>query len=309
MITKTYTKDEEEWKALRHQYIGGSDAAAVVRLNKYVSPFSLWAEKTGKLPPFDGNLATEVGTYLEAFIAKKFEQETGKKVRRERASIHNDKYPFAIANVDRMIVGEDAGLEIKSVSSLSLSRFKGKEYPTNFYVQCVHYLAITGKKRWYLAVLIGNNDFRIYTIERDEEEIAALMKAESDFWYNYVIPDLPPPVDASEATSKALADVYGDPSEDRCDLSSINDDIEYMLDLKLQIKNLEMLVKNCENKIKAEMKDCTYGYSEAAHCSWKMQERTTFDRAAFERAYGHIDLSPFYKTSQTRTFRITKKGE
>ena len=69
MITKIKTENREEWKALRHQYIGGSDAASVVGLNPYKSAFSLWAEKTGKIAPFEGNLATDVGTFLEEFIA------------------------------------------------------------------------------------------------------------------------------------------------------------------------------------------------------------------------------------------------
>lgn len=151
MITKQATANYEEWKALRHKYIGGSDAAAVVGMNSYVSPYTLWAEKTGRLPGFDGNLATEVGTYLEEFVAQKFAQETGKKVRKSNLSWFNDQYPWAIANIDREIVGEDAGLEIKTTTELNLSKFKGGEYPANYYVQIVHYLAVTGKKRWYLA--------------------------------------------------------------------------------------------------------------------------------------------------------------
>ena len=51
-ITKVKTANHEEWLKLRSQYIGGSDAAAVVGLNAYASPYSLWAEKTGKIPGF-----------------------------------------------------------------------------------------------------------------------------------------------------------------------------------------------------------------------------------------------------------------
>ena len=89
MITKQATANHEEWKALRHQYIGGSDAAAVVGMNSWVSPYALWAEKTGRLPGFDGNLATEVGTYLEEFVAQKFAEEPGKKVRKCNLSWFN----------------------------------------------------------------------------------------------------------------------------------------------------------------------------------------------------------------------------
>ena len=159
MITKVTTNSHEEWLQLRHQYIGGSDAAAVVGMNAYVSPYSLWAEKTGKIPGFSGNLATEVGTWLEEFIAQKFAQETGKKVRKRNHSFINSDFPFAIANIDREIVGEDAGLEIKSTDSMNIKKFKNGEYPANYYCQCVHYMAVTGKQRWYLAVLIGNKEF------------------------------------------------------------------------------------------------------------------------------------------------------
>lgn len=181
-ITKVRTANREEWKALRSRYIGGSDAAAVVGMNAYVSPYSLWAEKTGSLPGFSGNLATEVGAYLEEFVARKFSEITGKKVRRANQSFLNSDYPWAIANIDREIIGEDAGLEIKTTDTMNLKKFRGGEYPANYYVQSVHYLAVTGRQRWYLAVLIGNREFRWFTIERDEAEIAALMTAEADFW-------------------------------------------------------------------------------------------------------------------------------
>lgn len=181
-ITKVKTASHGEWLALRSTYIGGSDAAAVMGLNPFSSPYALWAEKTGQIPCFAGNLATEVGTFLEEFVAQKFAAETGKKVRKCKQSFFNTDYPFAIANIDREIVGEDAGLEIKTTSELNMKKFKGGEYPANYYCQCVHYMAMTGKQRWYLAVLIGNRDFRWFTIERDEAEIAALMGAEADFW-------------------------------------------------------------------------------------------------------------------------------
>ena len=42
MIIKKKTANHEEWLALRSGYIGGSDAAAVIGLNPYKSPFALW---------------------------------------------------------------------------------------------------------------------------------------------------------------------------------------------------------------------------------------------------------------------------
>ena len=61
-------------------------------------------------------------------------------------------------------------------------QFNGVEFPERYYAQCVHYLAVTGLDRWYLAVLVFGRGFFTYTLERDEAEISALMEAEKP-WY------------------------------------------------------------------------------------------------------------------------------
>ena len=309
VITKVKTANHEEWKALRSKYIGGSDAAAVIGLNTFSSPYALWAEKTGRVPGFDGNLATEVGTYLEDFVAKLFERETGKKVRRVNHSFFNSDYPWAIANIDREIVGEDAGLEIKTTSELNLKSFKGGEYPANYYCQAVHYMAVTGKQRWYLAVLIGNKDFRIFTIERDEAEIAALMTAEKDFW-NLVETDTAPEPDGTAATTVTIKTIYPNSDDIVVDLYGHSSDLDRYLALNQQIKELEQQRDEAANKVKAFMGEAGKGECEKYRVSWASSSRRTFDAKRFAADNADIDLSDYYKESSTRAFRVTenKKG-
>ena len=302
-ITKIKTANHEEWLALRSQYIGGSDAAAVVGLNSFSSPYSLWAEKTGKIPGFAGNLATEVGTFLEEFVAQKFAQETGKKVRKCNMSFLNSQYPWAIANIDREIVGEDAGLEIKTTDSMNLKRFKDGEYPENYYAQMVHYLAVTGKKRWYLAVLIGNKEFKWFTLERDEDEIAALMAAEESFW-DHVKSDTPPAVDGVQATSEALSTIYANNDDSICDLSAFAANLQEYTSLKKQIKDLEEMAEEAANRIKAFMGESGRGECDGFKVSWKTQTRRTFDSKRFAKENPDIDMFDYYKTSNSRPFRV-----
>lgn len=304
-ITRVKTENYEEWKSLRGKYIGGSDAAAVVGLNPWVSPYSLWCEKTGRTPGFEGNLATECGTYMENFVAQKFAQETGKKVRRANYSFFNSDYPFAIANIDREIVGEDAGLECKTTSELNLKRFKGGEFPENYYCQCVHYLAITGKKRWYLAVLIGNKEFRWFVIERDEAEIAALMGAERDFWRN-VETDTPPEIDGLQATTDAINGIHAESNESSVDLFGYDSELSRYLDLTTQIKELESQRDEAANKIKAFMGEAGTGASERFKVSWKSASRRTFDSKRFMAEHSEIDFSGYFNESNSRTFRVSK---
>ena len=307
-ITKIKTASHEEWLALRSHYIGGSDAAAVVGLNRFSSPFSLWAEKTGRAPGFSGNLATEVGTYLEEFVAKKFEQETGKKVRRVNQSFVNSDFPFAIANIDREVVGEDAGLEIKTTSELNMKSFNGGEYPANYYVQCVHYLAVTGKKRWYLAVLIGNRDFRIFTIERNEAEISALMTAEYDFW-QFVQSDTPPAPDGSTATTEAIKAIYKESGENEVDMFPLSARLDQYTALSQQIKELEALRDEAANCVKAYMGDACGGECDRYKVTWKSSTRRTFDAKRFAKENPTLDLSGYYKETSARTFRVIEQKE
>ena len=307
MITKIKTSSREEWKALRKQYIGGSDAASVVGMNPFSSPFSLWAEKVGKTPEFEGNLATEVGTFLEEFVAKKFERETGKTVRRCNLSLVNDEYPWAIANVDRLIVGEDAGLEIKTTSELNMKRFKNGEYPGNYYCQCVHYLAVTGKKRWYLAVLIGNREFLIFTIDRDEEEIKALMDAEREFWNTYVLPKKTPPVDGHSATSEAIKKIFSEEAGDSIDLSGFLDVFQQRKAVNEQIKNLKTELDGLDNRVKVAMGSMAKGTCGRFSVSWKLQNTSGLDRDKIKADFPEIDFSKY--ASQSRVFRVTEKKE
>lgn len=306
MITKQATANHEEWKALRHQYIGGSDAAAVVGMNSWVSPYSLWAEKTGRLPGFEGNLATEVGTYLEEFVAQKFASETGKKVRRSNQSWFNDQYPWAIANIDREIVGEDAGLEIKTASELNTQKFKGGEYPANYYCQCMHYMAVTGKKRWYLAVLIGNREFKCFTIERDEDEIQALMTAEEAFWER-VKTDTPPMADGSSSTTITLSTIYPESSDECIGIGFFEKELDNYFRLKAQAKDLAMTIEGIENRLKHHLGECARGEGEKYKVSWKTQYRSTFDHKKFVADHPEMDVSAYYKKSNSRPFKVTEK--
>ena len=300
--------DRAQWLVLRRSYIGGSDAAAVVGLNPYVSAYSLWCEKKGITPDFAGNLATAVGEYLEEFIAKRFEEETGKKVRRNNFCIFNEDYPWAMADIDRELVGEDAGLECKSTSALNLKQYKGGSFPAKFYVQCVHYLAVTGKQRWYLAVLIGNSDFKVFTIERQDvlEDIDALMAAEKDFSAT-MQGDTPPAMDGSEATDTALRQqgLSADLDEETViDLTEREELLDEYFDKKTMAEQLTKEADAIKQQLMQDMTENVYARTPRYKISYKPQERRTFDWKAMKKNYPALDFDPFFKVSRSRVMKI-----
>ncbi len=306
-ITKIKTGSREEWLALRRNYIGGSDAAAVVGLSPFSSPYRVWAEKSGLIEGFSGNLATEVGSFLEEFVAGLFERETGKKVRRLNASIVNTDYPWAIADVDRVLVGTKEGLEIKTTSALATKKFKNGEFPTQYYCQCVHYLAVLGQewKRWTLAVLIGNSDFRIYTIERDEDEIAALMKAEAELMDK--IKNRTPP-ETHGGDGSVMDSVFACDAEKSVDVSGISDLLEEYTRLKADIDELEHRRSEIGTKIRGFLQDASSGECECWSVSYRETTRSTFDRKAYEKDNGRIDAK-YFKPTTTRPLYVNMKNE
>lgn len=298
----------EEWLELRKGFIGGSDAGAVIGMNPYSSPFAVWAEKTGKVEGFAGNLTTKVGAYLEDLVAQLFTEETGKKVRRKNRMLVNDEYPWACADVDRMVVGEKALLEIKTTNSFpAMRKIRGGEYPEMWYCQMVHYLAVTGLEKAYLAVLINCRDLKIFTLERDEAEIKALMDAEEEFW-ELVKTDTPPEIDGSDATLDAINSQWPCSQDAEIYLAGFEDKLKTRKDLNAEKKALEAAIKKIDNEIKAEMQDAQRAACEGWKISWKEQNRSSFQWDDFEADHPDIDLDSYYKTTTSRVMRITEKG-
>ena len=309
-IQRVSTKgmSREEWLMRRRKTIGGSDAAGIVGLSRWASPFSVWADKTGRAAEKEDTEAMRQGRDLEDYVARRWMEETGKRVYRLPAMLYHPKYPFAHADVDRMVMGENAGLECKTTFSLDLKRFNGVEFPVQYYAQCVHYLAVTGADRWYLAVLAYGRGFFTFTLERNQAEIDALMAAEADFW-KLVEQDTPPDADGSEATSVALREVYPISEHTTADLFGRDTVLREYMRLKEDKKALDTRIGEIENTIKADMGEAESGLCGSFHISWKSQNRQTFQAKAFAKDNPSIDLAPYYKNTNLRPFKVTEEKE
>lgn len=301
----TLGMDRETWLRHRRQAIGGSDAAAIVGLNAYSSPFSVWADKTGRLPEKPDTEAMRQGRDLEDYVAQRWMEATGKKVHRVNAILLNPDITFAHANVDRWVRGENAGLECKTTSVMNLKKFKNGEYPENYYVQCVHYMAVTGADRWYLGVLVLNQGFYHFVIERDEDEIAALLAQEASFW-KLVETDTPPGFDGAEATTEALKTIYKEDNGEMVELFGREELLSrygVLSDLK---KDLEKEMEQIKQCLMGDLQESTLGCCGGFKVSWKPQTRRSFDEDSFRAVHPDFPIEKFFKKSISRTMRITK---
>ena len=302
IVIPTVNMSREEWLEARRERIGGSDAAAIVGLSRWATPLTVYMDKRGLSPDKPDNIAMRIGRELEETVARLWCEETGKKCQRRNAILINPAYPFAHANVDRWVVGENAGLECKTTSEMNMKTFRGGEYPTNYYAQCVHYMMITGADRWYLSVLVGNRELFNFVIERDEEEIAALMEQEKAFYENYLLPGVMPEPTGASQDADALGDIYDNPDPDEiAELDDMGDVFNAYIAAKRSKTLAEQVIAKAEQDIKARLGNACTGFCGGHKVTWKPQTRSDIDKDAL-KAMG-IDIP--YKTKTTRTFRFT----
>lgn len=201
----------EGWLKYRKMGITGTDASCICGLNPYKSAMQVFIDKTTEtIEDFD-NESMRQGRDLEAYVADRFCELVGKKVRRLNAICISDEYKFMLADFDRIVVGERAGLECKTVSAYSADKWKNGEIPLHYQLQCQHYLAVSGYDCWYIAALILGKEFIVRKIERDEELIQNLITIEKRFWEKNVLAGVMPEPDGSKLAGELLAKYY--PSE------------------------------------------------------------------------------------------------
>lgn len=292
----------QEWLALRRTGIGGSDAAAIVCLSPWATPYTVYMDKLGLLPEKEDTEAMRQGRDLEEYVARRFMEHSCKKVRRCNYMIRNPQYPFAIADIDFRIVGENAGLECKTTSSLDLKKFHGVEFPEQYYAQCVHYLAVTGADRWYLAVLVLGRGFFVYVLERHDMEIAALMEAEGRFWQRVQEQD-PPGVSGHDADTEAVGTVWADSSDEMIDLFDMEHLFRELKSLDEALTITQGLKNKAINEIKARMKTASSGSCGHYSCTWRTQQRRSLDLDALREDYPDICFDDYMRVTKSRPFK------
>ncbi len=299
-----------EWLRYRQAGIGGSDAAAVLGLSRWKGPIDVWLDKTKPIEQEDGaSEAAYWGTVLEDVVAHEFAKRTGLTVRRRNAILMHDAHDFILANIDRELVGQKVGLECKTASAYKKEEWSEDEIPAEYIVQCQHYMAVTGYEAWWIACLIGGNQFVYKKIERDEELIEMLLAAEVDFWNRYVLGGEMPPVDGSDASKNALQKFY--PTAEDGAETTLDFEQEAMLADRLALLTLkddcEEKIQAIDNQIKAAMGEHEAAVGQRFAVKWGNTSRTTVDSKRLKAEHPDI-YQQCSRTSSSRTFRVKEIG-
>ena len=267
-IVSTLNLSREEWLKYRKKGICGTDAGAITGFNPYVSAFSVYKDKTSdEISEFD-NEAMRQGRDMEDYVARRFMEETGKQVRRANAIYENEKHPIMLADFDRLIVGEKAGLECKTVSPYSADKWSDGKIPMHYQMQVQHYLAVSGYDCWYIAALIFGRDFIIRKIERDEELINNLIVIEENWWKKHIVENTIPEPDGSTAYTKLLNEYYHSDRDKTVKLYGMDKTLERRGEIDSLINKLNIEKEAIDQRIKINLEDASYGETEKYKTSW-----------------------------------------
>lgn len=303
-LVSTLNLDRSEWLRYRKQGLGGSDAGAVCGVNMYVSPLQVFADKTSEEISEYDNEAMRQGRDMEDYVARRFMEATGKRVRRANAMFQDEDCPFMIADVDRLIVGERAGLECKTVNLYSADKWKDGQIPDHYRLQCHHYMSVLNLDYFYIAALIFGKEFIYHKIERDEEVIQSLREIEKDFWENHVLTGIPPMPDGSEAADEWIRRKMPFANKGKSiPLLGFDEKLKRREEVTEQMEQLKVEKAQIEQEVKLYLGDAETAENSQYRVTWKNTESSKLDVGKLREEHPEL-YSKYCKLSVSRRLLV-----
>jgi predicted phage-related endonuclease len=120
---------------------------------------------------------------LDPIVAAHYTLRTARRVRRINTVQQHPQHPWMLARITREVVDvpDVQLLEYICVGTRGVALWE-KGLPNHVRINALHQLAVTGLRAVDLAVLICGQELQVHRVERDEAEIARLIRAERSFW-------------------------------------------------------------------------------------------------------------------------------
>lgn len=315
-------EDEDAWLKARTRGIGGSDIGAICGVSPFTSARQIYLNKTGQFtesmkPGAAAQERMHFGHLLEPIVADEFaarelvEDKAHLKLVNIGATLQHKDYPWALANVDRLIVDTDGRpwgiLECKTTSEYMNEEWESGEILQSYVYQLNWYLWILGLERGYFACLVGGNKFYIYPVYRNDELINEVMlPAAKKFWYENVLALKEPEMQSvdTEFANQVYSNVVKN-SELIMEDDTANDLAETVFNCKRQIKELTKIMEEAQNKLKDRLKENEIGYTKDYTIKWSPRSQKRVDNDKLKKEYPEV----YQEVLKTISFRaMTVKG-
>ncbi len=193
--------NEDQWRVLRKNNVGGSETAALFGVSPFTTKFELYHRKLGNLDdPEFGGLRILCGQELEPAIARIFSEIHGTKIRKVHRYLVDKDIRGMGGTMDFEWLTEDHGwvpLEIKNVDYLVFrdkwdtsqeERVKhdqilqSVEPPPYISLQLQQQIHLTGKNFGLIGCLVGGNEPYLVRQDRHVGAIHKICTAIEAFW-------------------------------------------------------------------------------------------------------------------------------
>ena len=251
--------------------IPAREVSTILGVNPYNSAFTLYHEKRGDLPRFEGNIATEIGHELEPWIARRYEKETGRVVTDPGpyTMYFNSDTVWLLSTPDRFD-DDDRVVEAKALGGYSRKDWTEKTGPLEYQVQNQIQLYCTGLEKGALAGLIATREFFVHDFDRHDRLLKSIIPKLAEFRERCMNGD-PPPADESYSTTVALKALHPKDNGE----ATYDDHMEAFMKERKKIKgqqaHLERDLNLVENKLKDAIGDNTELWANGVRMTWKWQ--------------------------------------
>jgi putative phage-type endonuclease len=288
---------KEQWLQDRKGGITATDIATIVGANPFKTAYKLWREKTGLDEPDSLNSNMARGLFLEQGVAQMFGFESKNSIFNTARDLYicpeNDKHR---CSPDYFYHNPDKGtgvLEIKTNASYI------KDSKDAHYIQLQWNMYVTQCDFGTIAYLDSSLRLKHFEYELDSILVEQLKEYANEFWQFIETKQEPALLSISD-----IEDKYSEATEEsiEADESIISDYIN-LVKYRSEIKEFEIKLKECEERIKLFMLDKSQlTNSGEVIATWKSQAgRKTYDMQAIGK---EIDLEKHTKVG--KNFRVFK---
>lgn len=212
-----HTAPRDVWLDARRRGLGSSDLAKVLNLTGFGTPQQVFHDKLGHLPHDDDfSEPAHFGVLFEDPLARDWARRN-RTVVEPVGIIANEAEPWQMCTLDRLCSECPLDRRQRSLCALEVktrNAFVAKLWrqgpPDDVLAQVLWQILVTGLDHIHVVCLIGGQDYRQYTVRREEHtKLVAYIHAEaSRLWHEHILTGREPALTGEEAPD-ALIDLYG----------------------------------------------------------------------------------------------------
>lgn len=306
-------KNKQEWLRERKSYIGGSELASICGVSSFdKTALDVYLSKVNpdivELTKDDPNYeAAYWGTKQEKIIAERYAEERNVIIQTQPTLIWHPKYPFIACNIDRWVGNKEYILECKTSHFYKMKQWGEQgtdQVPESYLIQCAYYASICDVPKVDIAVLIGGQNFRIYTYNRNKKLEEKLIKIACNFWHNHIEKRIPPRCVSTRDTFNLF------PQSNNKEITAKEDILAKLEELKIA-KAEESRIADTIEKLKTDIQEFMKDYDVLIDsqgnviATWKnTAPKSFFDVKKFKDEAKELYLKYISHAKQSRMFLI-----